>query len=621
MSARRLLAPEVVQTSAMDCGPASLKCLLDGHGIPVSYGRLREACQTAVDGTSIDTLDAVAVRLGLEAAQVMVPADHLLRPEAAVLPALVVVRQPDGMTHFVVAWRCHGRFVQVMDPALGRRWIAARRFQDDLYHHAMPVDAAAWRAWAGSEGLRAPLTARLEALGLKGADRRALFDAAEADAGWRTYAALDATARLVATLVEGGGVRRGAAARSLLKTTFERTAGDPVVGEAVTDGAPGRDPADDLVPDAYWSARPAPPAEDGTPQVEMRGAVLVQVSGRRSAAGAQAGPQAAVADTGLPLELAAALAEAPTQPGRDLWRLLRKDGVLAPAALTTALGLAAAATLFEALLFRGLFDLARTLGPASQRLAAMGLLVAFLVALLGLQAGATAGLLRLGRHLEARLRLAFLAKIPRLGDRYFQSRPISDMAERSHALYHVRRLPALGGGFLRAAFGLLLSAAGLIWLDPAVAPLAILAAAFALAWPLVTQPALAERDLRFQTHTGALGRFFLDALLGLTAIRTHGAEQAVRREHEGLLVAWAQAGLRLQRTLVGVEGVQQAVGFALAAGMLARHLHHGDPGTRAAARLLGASSTGPRGGAGPPRAPVPDAAQQDAAPPRTVGRA
>ena len=57
---RRLLVPEVVQTSAMDCGPACLKALLEGFGITVSYGRLREACQTDVDGTSIDTLEVVA---------------------------------------------------------------------------------------------------------------------------------------------------------------------------------------------------------------------------------------------------------------------------------------------------------------------------------------------------------------------------------------------------------------------------------------------------------------------------------------------------------------------------------------------------------------------------------
>ena len=59
---RRLFVPEVVQTSAMDCGPASLKALFGGFGIYLSYGRLREACQTDVDGTSIDALEDVALR-------------------------------------------------------------------------------------------------------------------------------------------------------------------------------------------------------------------------------------------------------------------------------------------------------------------------------------------------------------------------------------------------------------------------------------------------------------------------------------------------------------------------------------------------------------------------------
>src|SRR6266700_7387328 len=83
---RRLFVPEVIQTSAVDCGPASLKCLLEGFGVSVSYGRLREACQTDVDGTSIDTLEQVAGQLGLVAEQVMVPVDHLLLAEAQALP-------------------------------------------------------------------------------------------------------------------------------------------------------------------------------------------------------------------------------------------------------------------------------------------------------------------------------------------------------------------------------------------------------------------------------------------------------------------------------------------------------------------------------------------------------
>src|SRR5712692_11735328 len=138
---RRLLVPEVVQTSAMDCGPASLKCLLEGFGIPVSYGRLREACQTDVDGTSIDTIEEVAGQLGLSAEQVMLPLDHLLLPEAAALPALVVVRLPNGVTHFQVVWRRHGSLLQCMDPASGRRWISYRTFLDQVYVHKTTVPA------------------------------------------------------------------------------------------------------------------------------------------------------------------------------------------------------------------------------------------------------------------------------------------------------------------------------------------------------------------------------------------------------------------------------------------------------------------------------------------------
>ncbi len=88
---QRFFVPEVVQTSAMDCGPASLKAMLEGFGTSVSYGRLREACQTDVDGTSIDTLEEIGFQLGLDAVQVMVPADHLLLTDTDALPALVIV--------------------------------------------------------------------------------------------------------------------------------------------------------------------------------------------------------------------------------------------------------------------------------------------------------------------------------------------------------------------------------------------------------------------------------------------------------------------------------------------------------------------------------------------------
>jgi ATP-binding cassette subfamily B protein len=198
--------------------------------------------------------------------------------------------------------------------------------------------------------------------------------------------------------------------------------------------------------------------------------------------------------------------------------------------------------------------------------------------------GVAGDLVRLGRHLEGRLRLAFLAKVPRLHDRYFQSRPISDMAERSHSVHQLRLLPRLAGQFFRAALGLGVTAAAIAWLDPAGAPVAILAAVAALALPLAFLPQLQELDLRVRTHAGALSRFYLDALLGLAAIRAHGAEPAVRREHEGLLVEWARAGRQLLGWVVRIEAVQLLAGFGLAGGLLLRHT--GRPGEAAAILLL-----------------------------------
>src|SRR5437868_12530894 len=102
---RRLIVPQVIQTSGMDCGPAALKAILEGFGVPVSYGRLREACHTDVDGTSIDTIEDLAKKLVLAAEQIMLPPDHLLLPEGKALPAVVVTRTPSGAAHFSVLWR------------------------------------------------------------------------------------------------------------------------------------------------------------------------------------------------------------------------------------------------------------------------------------------------------------------------------------------------------------------------------------------------------------------------------------------------------------------------------------------------------------------------------------
>jgi ABC-type bacteriocin/lantibiotic exporter with double-glycine peptidase domain len=535
----RFLVPEVVQTSNMDCGPAALKSLLDGFGIPVHYGRLREACQTDVDGSSIDTLEEVANQLGLQAEQIMLHVDHVLLEEARALPAIAVVLQPNGLTHFVVIWRHHGSLVQVMDPAVGRRWVQGSRVLSDLFVHTQAVSSADWREYAGSPDFVSPLLRRLHEIGLA-EQSQPLLAAANSDKTWRTIAALDAGVRMLGSLVRSGGIQPGAEAGRVLESFLQ-------------------DPA--TIPDHFWSVRLAPSGDE----LLIRGAVLVRVLGRaKETADKPAEPSSP--------ELAAALKQPPTRPGRELLKMLREDGFFAPVFMLTAIIAASAAVIFEAVLFRGVLDLSRVLPFPAERLGAIGAVIAFSFALLMVEIPLTRNLLRYGRRLETRLRLAFLRKVPRLGDRYFQSRLKSDMAERSHSIHRIRRLPELGGQLLRYSFEIAFTAAGIIWLDPASAGLAILAALCTVAIPLLAQPWLMERDLRFRTHTGALTHFYLDALLGLVAIRTHGAQGALRREHESLLSEWARAGLTLQRAVISLETLQFLSGFGLAVWLLASHL-------------------------------------------------
>ena len=550
----RLLAPEVVQSSAMDCGPAALKCILQGFGVPISYDRLREACQTGLDGTSIDTLESVAAQLGFEAEQVMLPLDSLSLPEAQALPSILVVANPLGVTHFVVAWRRLGAWVQVMDPAAGRRWVPLDSLLAETYIHAMPVPANAWRAWAGSPEAMAILDAHCCQLGMPRQDWRSLADDAAADPDWRSLAALDAAVRLAGSLIRARALRRGREALAFTRAAWERATetaadGDEAIGEAI--------------PDSFWNVSPLPDTPD---QLMLRGAVLVRFRGRRKASGAEPTGSA------LPAELGEALARPTSRPGRELFRLLREDGQMRPVALLAATAMASGAVVFEVLFYRGMLDAVPYLAPSEQRTGAAAAFLGFLLLVLLLELGITGRFLDLGRGLEVRLRLRFLAKIARLGDRYFRSRLRSDMAERCHSVHRLRLAPELAGNVLRSLFQLVATAAGIVWLDPGVAPLVLLATGLALALPLAAQPLLLERDLRLRDHTGALGRFYLDALLGLVPARHHGAELPLRREHEALLLEWMRAGYRREKVGVVLDVIQAVSGYGLAVAIVTRHL-------------------------------------------------
>ena len=244
--------------------------------------------------------------------------------------------------------------------------------------------------------------------------------------------------------------------------------------------------------------------------------------------------------------------------------LLREDGFLGHAVIAGALAIAVVGMTFEVLLLRSVLDLGASIRVPEQRAMLMAALAIFGGALLGAEWILAIGERRLGSQLEARLRIALLEKIPRLSDRYFQSRPTSDMAERSHSVHNLRLLPSLAIRCLRTAMELALTTAAIVWLDPSLAAIAIGGAVATAAIPMLGHSIIAERDLRHRTHAGALARFHLDALLGRSAIDAHHAGTTLEREHEQLLGEWTRAGAALQRSTVVVEGLQITVGFCVA---------------------------------------------------------
>lgn len=541
----------------MDCGPAALKCLLEGFHISASYGRLREACQTDVDGTSIDTIEDIAITLGLDAEQCLIPTDHATMPESRLLPAIAIVsKSVDAATHFVVVWRRYGNWLQMMDPAVGRRWVRVGGFNDELYKHSQSVDAEDWREWAATGDFLDPLTARMKGLGLPEPEIQRLTNEALDDPSWLPMAALDASVRLVQSMIDAKGIRRGEEALRVTEALYRDSCG------SIND-------IHAFVPAAYWSVS-TDPASIGEARRRLiaKGAVLLTVKGLRDRQ-ADFGDEPAMS-----VELAAALNETPTSPLRQLWQMLAADGLMTPFVLILSMAIAAGALMLEALLFRGLFDIASQLSLPSQRLMAGIGLILFVAILLGFDIAIGLQTLRMGRKLETRLRMALLDKLPKLNDRYFQSRPITDMADRNHNIHMTRGVPSTGLQFVQATFELVLTFAGVVLLAPDGIGLAVALVVAATGIPFITQQLLNERDLRVRNHAGALHSFYLDALLGLTPVRAHRAERNVQTRHENLLVEWALSLRGLIRMSLFTDGAQALICTGLAGMLLLSHFKY-----------------------------------------------
>ena len=132
--------PVPYMTAGADSGVVVLRSALESLGIPVrDYDALRAECGVHPDGVSVDDLEVVAQRRGLEARQVMEPAAEAIGSDAH-LPAIAVVDAPSGLD-FWLLWRREGNRLLVMNPRSGNVWMNEAEVARALHIHEMDVPA------------------------------------------------------------------------------------------------------------------------------------------------------------------------------------------------------------------------------------------------------------------------------------------------------------------------------------------------------------------------------------------------------------------------------------------------------------------------------------------------
>lgn len=543
------LAPEVLQSSSMDCGPAALQSVLSGYDISSDYDDLRSRCQTDVDGTSVYDLARLGREMGVASAQVLVPRDTLLRRSARCTPAIAVTSEGAGFMHFVVLWNTWGPWVQVMDPGTGRRWEHRARLLARLPDVPVAVSEERFARWRKTSYASEPLTERLLELGLTADSAKSLVEEACQAVSWKPYATLDAATRMVATLVEGKAVTRREAPR-LLTGALQRASSDGV-------------------PVSFWwiwaGEKTGMLTARGAPIVRFTGLTQPELKNQTPAAPAlgSAGPVQAT-NPSINSQVSEGSSHSTKRLGQSLLRsFLSHDRrsdlyLLVGSVLLAALVMALDMVLLQALLH----SVEQLFLPYYRAGAALVMIVLSLGGLL-LDYGVVRSARNLGRRIELRMRAALFQALPQLSEEYLRTRPTSDMAERGHSLHLLRRVPEVVRLLCESIATLAASALGLVWIFPQSWWLSLCGAGAMVALPWVLGRQAREKLARARTQGINLERFYLDALTGVVPIRVHGAEGSVRREHEGLLVDWLRAMLSLHGHETRIQAGQAFAGAIL----------------------------------------------------------
>ncbi len=549
-----------------------VKAILLGYHIPITDDELLHAVDEAENTDSALGLQQIAQDFGLQLEQTLLPADHLYLPNA--LPALVMMRPiPEEPPHWAVVWQRLGSVYQVVDPRLGRLWLNGTQLLTEVSSEAISLSADEWRSLANTTSSRDFLQVRLVALALEPQETEALLQAAYAPENDFGPAILDAALRTVEHVVQKGGFRRGPEAAKAVAQHFARALMLLVEQRQ-------------LLAPVNWTVLPDLTASTlVSGSVQLHGIAALRIKGvqanrqgeEQQAAEQQAKDDGAHVDrvespsdseVAASTPVAASVSESAPEPTstkpQNALEFLRQEGWHVAPIIGVAMLLAGAGLFFQAILFRGLAQLSLNLVPLERRVWAITLLMLFTLTMVGLKWFSHGTVQRLGHRLDGRLRLAVLAQLPQLSSQYFQQISAGDMIERIHNLRAVRKLPFYMSEFSHIFFQFLMTVVGLFLLDWVGAIITFLKLTVPFFF-IYYEGYFGSETERTRTYLGFLSRFYLDAMEGLVAIRTHGAEQATRREYEGLLGKWVQSNINVYQG----EWRSNVISTALSYGMTA----------------------------------------------------
>lgn len=506
---RSFFAPEVVQISSMDCGVAAMACFLEGVGLAVSYERLREACHTDVDGTSIDALEDLGNQLRIECIQHLLPAESVLEEASKRLPAIAVTTTAGDAAHFVVLWRRIGKYWNVMDPAHGRLWMHEKSLCRWLKSHTQSFVADDFVPWAMESSFAQGLVDRVVRI----VGRQAAVEAIASvrrDGSWHSIAALDAAARFTEAIV---GSTRPSWMAALFYKAIETARHESTAKE---------------IPERFWSIREGPNGK-----VLFTGNILL----------ANAAPANPVHDGRLPdAGVSESLVRAVAEPEPSLWEMMRGLGGRSfPRLMSLIAALAATSglvSLIEVLTVRASLSGSAFFSQVTQKVGLLTWLATLFGGLLAIECVTLFLLRRLGRQIETSLRVSLFESLPGLDDTFVRSRPTSDLTQRVQAVPGTRELPTILAGAFRSGVDLVFTVVAMATLDRWIAVLAVVSTIFSAIFAMVVRSKGEELENKVQSNEAGILHVMQDALLGSVPVRVHGAEPALVREQRLRLRPW-----------------------------------------------------------------------------------